>query len=107
MKSLGKSVQMIYSNAAKMLHLKPKTFSLILGLIVIIFLALGLGRQNKREGFINTSDAKNMLASIIDAINGSINIIAWPKPEDKQNLKKNSNCTSTRVSTDFYRPIKL
>ncbi len=74
---------------SKLINMKPHILYIILGLIMVILVALGLG--TRREGFDTITNAKNALPQIVDNMNGAINSMAWNSDSDKSNFITNIN----------------
>jgi hypothetical protein len=89
MKSFGTMIKNGLYKFAKLLKLKPNHLYVILGLIVVILLALGLGRR--REGFDSMRNANSAIPQIVDNLNAAINNMRWPNDADKNTFKTNVN----------------
>ena len=75
---------------AKIVKIQPRLLYIILGLLVVVLVALGLG--TRREGFDSMSNANNALIQIVNNMNGGINyIFDWANEADKTTFKNNIN----------------
>ena len=79
--SLTKSFKSVLIKLAKALKIRPTVLYAILGLIVVILLALGLGQ--KKEGFSSMVEAKKSQDKIISDMLKAINGATWTTTADK------------------------
>ncbi len=75
---------------AKLMKIKSKLLYVILGLMVVIMLVLALG-LGRKENFSSMSNASSAVKQLVDNMNGAINDVTWINASDKINFKTNIN----------------